>query len=601
MPERDIMNGRTPSRRLHRGVTQWILAIPLLITVGCHSPDWHRQRADDTASELITATQSNTIGYTENVITNTTNSPAMRLRTRLLLDQNLPGERPSHTNAPLPQLPDPLPISPTDALEMAAMNSRAFQNEKDKLFIAALQLDLEQDAFRSQFNTTMTAALDDDQASSTRGTYTSNENTLTRTFRNGIEWTSQLALDLSRILTGTTASSFGILLDSSISIPLLRGSGRDIIAEPLRQAERDLQYAVMQFERYKRQFAYDILSSYLAVLQSQREITNARSNYESLTQSRQRARKLSDAGRLPEFQADQTVQDELRARSRWINTRERHASQLDELKIKLGLPTDARITLDDQILDQLVTEFTGTNATNHAATIPEQQAVQLALDRRLDLQIAAMQKEDAERKIAVAVDALRAELTLFGQVATGERRSSTAAATQADAELGFDQLRSNLLLTLDLPFNRRAERIAYRQSLLNHQAAIRDFQAREDSIKQEIRNAIRALEQARENLKIQTQAVELAEKRVRSTDLFLEAGRAEIRDSLDAREALINARNALAAAAIRQRLATLQFKRDTALLQLDTDGIFMEPDWGTIFTMTTDPVRKESDEQPTQN
>mgnify|MGYP000054804462 CR=1 FL=1 len=66
-----------------------------------------------------------------------------------------------------------------------------------------------------------------------------------------------------------------------------------------------------------------------------------------------RARRLADAGRLPEFQFDQAVQNELRARTRWIDARQRHASALDTFKLQLGLPPDAVFDLQPGELARL--------------------------------------------------------------------------------------------------------------------------------------------------------------------------------------------------------------------------------------------------------
>ena len=90
------------------------------------------------------------------------------------------------------------------------------------------------------------------------------------------------------------------------------------------------------------------------------------------------------------------------------------------------------------------------------------------------------------------------------------------------------------------------------------------------------RNALRGLLQARESYAIQSQAVRLAARRVASTQLFLDAGRAEIRDVLEAREALVSAQNALTAALVSYRVAELQLQRDMDLLEVDEKGLWHE-------------------------
>jgi len=173
----------------------------------------------------------------------------------------------------------------------------------------------------------------------------------------------------------------------------------------------------------------------------------------------------------------------------------------------------------------------------------------------------------------VAEDNLRAELTLFGSVESGGRRSASSAG-EADARL--DNLRSSALLTLDLPFNRTAERIAYRKTMLTLAARERAADEVEDQIKLDIRNALRTLRIARENVRIQSEAVRLAERRVASTDMLLQAGRAEIRDVLEAQEALIGAQNALTGAVVSRRIAELEFQRDLDMLDVSAEGRIRE-------------------------
>lgn len=96
-----------------------------------------------------------------------------------------------------------------------------------------------------------------------------------------------------------------------------------------------------------------------------------------------------------------------------------------------------------------------------------------------------------------------------------------------------------------------------------------------------MREAARSLAQARENYGIQRQAVAVAERRIASVDLFLQAGRAQIRDVLEAQEALVSARNALTAALVSRRGAELVLLRDLERLRVNDDGEWREADDAT--------------------
>lgn len=91
-----------------------------------------------------------------------------------------------------------------------------------------------------------------------------------------------------------------------------------------------------------------------------------------------------------------------------------------------------------------------------------------------------------------------------------------------------------------------------------------------------MREAARNLAQARQNHEIQRQAVEVARRRIRSVDLFLQAGRAQIRDLLEAQEALVSAQNAQSAARASWRAAELALLRELERLRVDDDGQWRE-------------------------
>jgi outer membrane protein TolC len=149
-------------------------------------------------------------------------------------------------------------------------------------------------------------------------------------------------------------------------------------------------------------------------------------------------------------------------------------------------------------------------------------------------------------------------------------------ASSDNARLNIPEGSYNLSLRLNLPWERTAERNAFRNSLIDLQQSVRAVQELEDSVKLDIRNALRTLQQARESYAIQTIAVMLARRRVESTNLFLQAGRAEVRDVLEAQESLINAQNSLTAALVSYRVAELEIQRDMGLLTVDQKGLWNE-------------------------
>ena len=600
---------------------------------GC-SAEHYRREADEVASAIIAEKQREALGQAEPF---TIEPAAVTLRNRLLAKQLLPTSGPASWGAqklpPVPhypreavadrpdpllaptiaEIPDdrPLELSLLEALQIAAANSREYQTRKEAVFRAALDLDLERDRFRFTWSGLMEALFETNLAGGGRPTNNlagSASAGVTKRLKTGASIASRLIFDVAQLLSDPGGFSKGLAFDGSITIPLLAGAGEYVVAEPLTQAERDVVYELWRLARFRKTFAVDVASSYLGVVQLADEVDNARENYRNLIASAVRARALADAGRLPEIQVDLARQDELRARDRWISAMRQYGQRLDTFKILLGLPTDAKIDLQRQELARLaesareklppptVREAVPAHPdqpvrpgetpplpepvppTQEGAgplELPEPLAVDLALKNRLDLRTSIYQVADAQRKIAVAANALQAGLDLVGTANAGGGRG-LGSATADDAQLRFEEGRYAAALTLDLPWEKTAERNALRVSIIALQQAVRSVQAQEDDIKLQIRNALRTLAAARESYLIQTVALEVARRRVESTTMFLQAGRAEIRDVLEAQESLVNAQNALTAALVNYRIAELQLQRDMGVLQVNEKGLWNE-------------------------
>ncbi len=575
---------------------------------GCRAPASRIQSADRVAHAAIAQTQQSALGHSEPL---TVIAASDTFRRRLIETQALPvaaalsadpaqlpaiphwdpsWRRLSEMAAPLAADSETPVLTMMDALRLAAHGNHDYQARKEALFLTALALDLEDEAFRHTLAGMLGGRAENSQGGDETVTAIGAESavSVTRVVRTGAKIAAALTFDLVKLLTQSQASAFGLRLDTSISIPLGRGAGRHIVMESLTQAQRDLVAAVREFEHYKAEFAVDIAGRYFNVLAAEDQVRNAAENLQRLETNARRARRMAEAGRLPEIQVDQAVQEGLRAASRSIAAIRRHADILDQFKVSLGLPPDARLQLDRAELETLVALManripTPTTLAVPAETamaayeplLPEDAAIIRALENRLDLQVVLARVEDAQRKVIIAADALGIEAALTGEAAFGERRSP-GAADQGDARLRFDEGRYGAVLRLDAPWRRVAERNALRRGLVQLEQAIRKLQELEDRIKLQIRGDLRGLAQAHENLIIQADAMRIAERRVRGSDLFLEAGRAAIRDVLEAQDALLSAQNAFTDAVVAYRLGELGFQRNLGLLRVDGQGLWTE-------------------------
>jgi outer membrane protein TolC len=202
--------------------------------------------------------------------------------------------------------------------------------------------------------------------------------------------------------------------------------------------------------------------------------------------------------------------------------------------------------------------------------VSAEEAIVIAIGERLDLKNTSGRVADADRKVEVAANALKAALDVSGTIDAGTQGETTP------FDFDFDNARYSAGLSLELPLDKKAERNAYRQSLINLAASERNLEERIDEIKQEVRNSSRNLEQAEQSYNIQKNSLGLAEKRVESTTLLQQAGRASTRDVLESREALLDAQNAVSRALVDHFNARLDLLLAMERLKIRDDGLWME-------------------------
>jgi len=536
---------------------------------GCMSDEWHIEKADTAATEIISEYQQEALGRTESF---TIVEPANSLRRQLMITQALPGHVSGVTSEELFKSDAPLKITLLDAMQFAARNNRSYQQKKESVFSTALSLDLSRAAYRNSYSGLLSSLFSGSGRgdNANRSVRLESSGGITRKLQSGVTLSTRLGLDLVKLLTMDKTSAFGQFADATMSIPLLRGAGRDIAREPLTQAERNMIYAMWEFERYKKSFAVNVASDYLRVLERKKQIQNAEANYKRIIATRERIEDMGTAGRASQTEVDQAKQNELRSYNILITTKQSLEAQLDSFKVTIGIPVDARIELEDSELKKFSEETMGKLSKEASLSVADaaEQAAQYvlkALENRLDLKTTKFRYEDARRRLKIAEDALDPDMRL----------SISGSANANDEGVSFsDSVNYSALLSLNLPWDRTIERAAFRNSLIALRSAERAIEEQEDRIKQELRSASRKIAELRETCLIQKLSVELAERRVESTDLFLQAGQAQIRDVLDAQEDLVVAQNIMVSAFVSYHIETLNLQRNLELLEVNERGLW---------------------------
>jgi outer membrane protein TolC len=527
-----------------RTVVPLALALALAVLApGCRTATEFRSEADEEVYSILEERRAELL---ENPDLFTIEAPENTLRDRLLSGEQT-------AVAPLDML---------DSLEIAAENNREYQRRRELLYLVALQLTFE----RWQFNLQTRGALGaswDKLIGSTEVAAGDADFTLTKLLGSGAVIVGDVGLSVFRDLT--SGNGWDLVGNAGLTItqPLLRGYGREIVLEPLTQAERDVVYEVRSYERFRRSFAVDVATRLYGILQQKDVVKNETANIERLQTLRERNEALEQAGRMSDIDVDQARQDEVNSRNRLIVAQQRYLTLIDDFNLFLGLPIELALTIDPAELEQLH------EALELELGLGEQEMIAIALAERLDYHTALEVVEDAERQVVITKDALRAALDVVAGIDVTSEAGKPFTVNK-------DLTRATIGINFDLPIQRLPERNAYRAALIDLDLAQRNAEQLADSITADVRLDLRDAETTRLTYSIQRGASELAARRVESARLRLEAGRATTRDILEAQEALLQAQNLTTAALIAHRLSQLALFRDMEILRVDETGIAVE-------------------------
>ncbi len=475
-------------------------------------------------------------------------------------------------------------ISLARAVSVATKRNRGYQRQKELLYSRALELTLERHRFARRWLATFggdyNRDADGEVVSGSAGV------AVNQALADGAQVGVNIAMNWLEFLTGDPRSSLTTVLGASVTQPLLRGFGRKVVQENLTQAERDTFYQIRSFNRFRKTFVVSIVTDYFGVLRALDRVENDRLNYEGLLANQRRVEMMADTGRVPRFQASEVRQSVLQSLERYNRSRAAYKAALDQFKVRLAVPADADITLDGGELKALADQGVA------EPKIAVASAVAAGLKLRLDLANTRDAVEDADRKVAVAADALRAELNLTA------RADIPSTDPRGVSRIRWNKGMYGVGLEADLPLDRKSERNVYRQSIITLVDSKRKYDEHADKVRLDVRQAHRDLLEAHKSYKIQQTSLKLAEKRVDMQSILLQEGRATTRNYLDAQEDLLQAQNARTDALVEFTLASLRFHRDIGMLSVRPDGMWRKADAKAVGQAADAAKPREPTTQP---
>ncbi|MCA9299068.1 MAG: TolC family protein [Phycisphaerales bacterium] len=454
---------------------------------------------------------------------------------------------------------DILELTLTDVFRVAQQNARSYLNAEEEYILSALRLLIERHRWGPRlFNdTTVGFNMQGDEGRFDSAVTVVNDLRVTQRLPYGGEvaarWLWNASENLRSSATGQYRQSSEIVL--SADVPLLRGAGM-AARESRIQAERNLVYAARDFERFRRSFLVDIANDYFRLLQSKAAISNQKATVRSLGRLLELTRRHVQAGRMRPFQVAIVQDDYLNAWASLLNQRDAYIVQLEQFKIKIGLPVERAV-----LVRNVAFELSEPDVTM-------EQALERALQYRLDLQNQRDRIGDARRGLRNARNDLLPDLDVGADI----RVPTDDDAREGGLFLDPDESDLGASVTFGLPLDREIERLQLRQSMIDLEQTERSYSLFRDNLIVDVRASVRAIDQARVQLRIAERQVASNLKRQR--EQIIKEAEVTPQERVDTENQLNRARNNLVRAETDLRLAVLEYLLATAQMRVDPEGAF---------------------------
>ncbi len=459
-------------------------------------------------------------------------------------------------------------VSLPAALDFAVHRNRTYLSRKEQVYLSALDLTLTRQQFGPILRGDGGGAFTEQQVKSGVNNFV-RTSTLTTNGGVGLNYLMQtgarLALDLSADFTRFFTGGIRNVTDSQAAVtltqPLLAGAGVLAAAEPLRQDERNVLYAIRDFTQYRKTFTVDIARQYFRVIQAREAARNRYVAYRASLASIERDRALAEANLRTQSSLKQIEQGQITYERNWITAIRNYEEQLDDLKIAMGLPVTERIVLDNSELKKL-------QVIDPKGSLD--QALDTALITRLDVYNQRDEFQDSARRVKIAhqqtlptVNAL-VDYQIFDP---GRNRGLELNPSERVVTGGLD---------VDLNLNTKPERNTLRAAQIAEQRAARELELTEEQLRSTIRSDWRGLEVARKQYDLALQGLSLAQKRLEIEEALMEEGQGTARDIVESQDRLITARDLAVSTLIDHVIARLQLWSDMGVLFIEKDGSWVD-------------------------
>lgn len=379
-------------------------------------------------------------------------------------------------------------------------------------------------------------------------------------------------------------------LNFGFSQPLLRNRGRDVVRLPITIARSRLKSTEFTTRDQIMRLLVTAENAYWAVIQARESLRVAEENLKLNDASLKRSQRELELGALSPLEIYRPQADYARAEINVTQARFRLIQAEDTLRRQMGADLDPEIRRLPIRLTEPVLPPTDDREIDREA------AVERGLSLRPDFRAALNNLDTDDLSIRQATNALRPDLSLTGSYAASGRGgnfyqrtnvfSSTGTSTivrmtpggfgdALDQVFNFTYPVYSFGLTLRLPIRDRAAAANLADAMLSKRLNSLRSRSLEQSIRQEILNAVTDVESSKASVKLAIVNRDLAQQALDAEQKKYELGVNTIFFVLDAQQRLVEAENQLVTTSVQYRRNVLTLLRSTGEL-LEQRGIVIQ-------------------------
>ena len=309
----------------------------------------------------------------------------------------------------------------------------------------------------------------------------------------------------------------------SLEIPLLRGFGKDVNLDSVLSSQFSLRNSERSLYLAKVNTVLDTVFAVYNVIE-QKELVRL---FESMAE---RLRGHAETAKVKERVGLATPIDIYRAEIRLKDAEDSLAQAREALRdAEDALKLILAISLEKPMAVSAPLEY-------EPIRIDLSDAVEIALDNRVELEQAKDQIREAKRRSGVYKHNLLPQLDL---VLDYEKYGSS---DDFGRSMRFDEDRWSINLVSTTDWARTSEKASFRQSLINVRTARLDLEAKQDQITREVRWQLEALIKAEERIEIRKEQIKQAEGKLALARIKFNHGMADNFDVIEAETELQRAR-----------------------------------------------------------